>query len=131
MSLNNDIIKIHRTNDSNWGEDTAKDKLLKFFAKSKVSEKEAKRKMYYKYATEVANAIAELTGKGKKELEEKLHAIVLKHLRLEEKKEKEEAEKLESLSEEDIEKEYAKRKEKETAKAKGKKKGFAENENGE
>ncbi len=45
MSLNNDIIKIHRTNDSNWGEDTAKDKLLKFFAKSKVSEKEAKRKI--------------------------------------------------------------------------------------
>lgn len=79
----------------------------------RLAEKEAKRKMYYKYATEVAYAVAELTDGNKKEIEAKLHALVLKHLKLEEKKEQEEAKKIESLSEEDIEKEYAKRKEKE------------------
>ena len=100
----------------------------------KEAEKEAKKKMYYKYASEVAVAIAELTGKSKKEIEEKLHAMVLKHLKLEEKKEKEEAEKLNNLTEEEIEKEYEKRKakeKKEAEKAKPKKKKIIEVENGE
>jgi DNA topoisomerase-6 subunit B len=76
------------------------------------AEKEAKRKMYYKYASEVATAIAELTKKNKKEIEEKLHNIVLKHLKLEEQKEKELEAKGEP-TEEEIEKNFEKIKEKE------------------
>ena len=87
----------------------------------RMAEKEAKRKMYYKYATEVAYAVAELTDGNKKEIEAKLHALVLKHLKLEEKKEQEEAKKMENLSEDEIEKEYEKRKAKE--KKEGEKKG--------
>jgi len=79
----------------------------------KMAEKEAKRKMYYKYASEVATAIAELTEKKKEPIEKKLHEIVLKHLKLEEKKEAEEAKKMEGLTEEEIEREYEKKKAKE------------------
>ena len=88
------------------------------------AEKEAKRKMYYKYATEVAGAIADLTKKNRKQIEEKLHAMVLRHLKLEEQKEKAEEAKMESLDEEDIEKDYEKRKsrEKKEAEKKGAKK---------
>ncbi len=75
------------------------------------AEKEAKKKMFYKYATEVAIAVAELTRKNKKDIEEKLHALVLKHLKMEEQKEK--AEGKGELSEEEIEKEYEKRMERE------------------
>ncbi len=94
------------------------------------AEKEAKRKMYYKYATEVAIAVAELTHKNKKEIEEKLHALVLKHLKMEEQKEKA-AEAKGELSEEEVEKEYQKRmerekKEKEKKEKKGKKSAPAE-----
>ncbi len=78
----------------------------------RLAEKEAKRKMFYKYATEVAIAVAELTHKGKKDIEEKLHALVLKHLKLEEQKEKRQDAKGE-MSEEEIEKEYEKRMERE------------------
>lgn len=89
-------------------------KIYRFIGfQKRLAEKEAKRKMYYKYATEVAIAISILTGKPKKEIEEKLHAMVLKHLKLEEKKEAEEAKKLDNLTEEDIEKDYEKKKEKE------------------
>lgn len=91
------------------------------------AEKEAKRKMFYKYATEVAIAVSELTGKNRKDVEAKLHALVLKHLKLEEQKEKQEDAKSE-MSEEEIEKEYEKRKEKEKKEAakKPKKKGKLE-----
>ncbi len=89
------------------------------------AEKEAKRRMYYKYATEVAIAVAELTHRNKKEIEEELHALVLKHLKMEEQKEKQ-AEPKGEMSEEEIEKEYEKRmerekKEKEKKGKKGKK----------
>jgi len=89
------------------------------------AEKEAKRKMFYKYATEVAIAISELTGKNKKEIEAKLHALVLKHLKLEEQKEKSEGS---ELTEDEIEKDYEKRKDKEKKedKKKPKKKGKIE-----
>ncbi|MBI4210940.1 MAG: DNA topoisomerase VI subunit B [Candidatus Diapherotrites archaeon] len=76
------------------------------------AEKEAKRKMFYKYASEVAGAVADLTGKVKKEIEGKLHNLVLRHLKLEEQKEKQTEEKSE-LSEEEIEKDYEKHKDKE------------------
>ncbi|MEM4257171.1 MAG: DNA topoisomerase VI subunit B [Candidatus Diapherotrites archaeon] len=55
----------------------------------RAAEKEAKRKMYYKYATEIAIALSELTGKNRTQIENKLHNIVLKHLKLEEQKENE------------------------------------------
>lgn len=97
------------------------------------AEKEAKRKMFYKYATEIAIAIADLTHKNRKEIEEKLHALVLKHLKMEEQKEK--AEEKKEMSEQEIEKEYEKRmakekKEKEKQGKKGKKSGL-EGEEGE
>jgi len=59
--------------------------------------------MFYKYASEVAGAVADLTGKAKKEIEGKLHNLVLRHLKLEEQKEKQTGKKSE-LSEEEIEK---------------------------
>ena len=92
----------------------------------RLAEKEAKRKMFYKYATEVAYAVSELTGKTKKDIEQKLHSIVLKHLKLEEQKEKEMDQKSE-MSEEEIEKEYEKRKarEKKDSEKKQKKKGIS------
>ncbi len=93
-------------------------------------EKEAKKKMFYKYATEVAYAVGELTGKSKKDVETKLHALVLKHLKMEEQKEL--AGGKDEPSEEEIEKEFEKRKEKEKKKdKKGKKKGFEEAGEGE
>jgi len=87
------------------------------------AEKEAKRKMFYKYATEVAAAVADLTGKNKKTVEDKLHALVLKHLKMEEQKEKEMEAKGEA-PEEEIDEEYEKRKakEKKDADKKGNKK---------
>ncbi|VVB98851.1 Type 2 DNA topoisomerase 6 subunit B [uncultured archaeon] len=109
-------------------------KIYTFVGKQKrLAEKEAKRKMYYKYATEVAYAVAELTGKSKKDIEAKLHSIVLKHLKLEEQREKEALEKGE-MTEEEIEAEYEKRRAREKKEAekngKGKKSAAAE-ESGE
>ncbi len=98
------------------------------------AEKEAKKKMFYKYATEVALAVAELTGRKRNDVEEKLHALVLKHLKLEEQREKE-AEAKGEASEDEIEKNYERRKakekkeaEKKAAKAKGPIGGEAEGE---
>ncbi|HLC93295.1 MAG TPA: DNA topoisomerase VI subunit B [archaeon] len=96
----------------------------------RAAEKEAKRKMFYKYATEVASGVADLTGKAKKDVETKLHALVLKHLKMEEQKEKEMDEKGE-IPEDEIEKDYEKRKakeKKETDKKAKKKGGNAEGE---
>ena len=89
----------------------------------RAAEKEAKRKMFYKYATEVASGVADLTGKAKKDVETKLHALVLKHLKMEEQKEKEMEAKGEA-PEEEIDEEYEKRKakEKKDADKKGNKK---------
>ncbi|MDO8647255.1 MAG: DNA topoisomerase VI subunit B [Candidatus Diapherotrites archaeon] len=89
----------------------------------RMAEKEAKKKMYYKYATELAIAVAEMTGKDKADIEKKLHDIVLKHLKIEEAKEKAEEKKWDTISEDKIEKDFEKTKEKEKKKAlKGKKK---------
>jgi DNA topoisomerase-6 subunit B len=82
--------------------------------KRREAEKQAKRKLFMKYATEVAIALNVLTGKSVKLIEEKLHDIVLKRLKLEEKHEKELEE---EMSEEDLKKE-AKKTAKEKKKAK-------------
>ncbi len=86
--------------------------------KKREKEKQAKKKMYMKYAVEVAIALSELTGKNKQEIEKKLLNTVLKRLKMEEQEEKKE------LSDEQIEKEVekeAKKKEKAEEKKKGKK----------
>ena len=58
-----------------------------------------------------AGAIAELTGKKKEDIEKKLHAIVLKHLKIEEAKEAKQLE--EEPTEEEVEKAFEKRQAKE------------------
>ena len=63
-----------------------------------------------------------MTGKNKVEIEKKLHEIVLKHLKIEEAKEKAEEAKWDNLTEEEIEKENKKVKDKEDKKAAKKKK---------
>ncbi|PJA19353.1 MAG: DNA topoisomerase VI subunit B, partial [Candidatus Diapherotrites archaeon CG_4_10_14_0_2_um_filter_31_5] len=70
--------------------------------KKKLKEKEAKKRTYLKYAVEVAYAIGELTGKKKEEIQKKLHDIVLKRLKLEEKEEQKE------LSDDEVDKEIEK-----------------------
>jgi DNA topoisomerase-6 subunit B len=70
--------------------------------KKKLKEKEMKKRIYLKYAVEVAIALSELTGKKKEDIEKKLHNIVLKRLKLEEQEEEKE------LSDEEIEKEMEK-----------------------
>ncbi len=98
-------------------------RIFRFIGHQKrLAEKEKKRKMYYKYATELAAALAELTGKSKESMEKKLHAIVLKHLKMEEEREKTEAQKLEAMGEEEIDKEYEKRKAREKKSEEKKKK---------
>ena len=84
--------------------------------------------MYYKYATEIAIAIADMTGKNKADIEKKLHEIVLKHLKIEEAKEKAEEAKWDNLTEEEIEKENQKPKAKEDKKGKKDGKGKKEEE---
>lgn len=78
--------------------------------------KQEKRKLFYKYATEVSLAVGELTGKKAETIEKKLHEIVLKRLKLEEKMEKQETE----PSEDEVQKEFEKqqKKEKKTAEKK-------------
>ncbi|MBI5554019.1 MAG: DNA topoisomerase VI subunit B [Candidatus Diapherotrites archaeon] len=91
--------------------------------RKREEEKQKKRKLFYKYATEVAIGLAELTGKKKEEIEAKLHDIVLRHLKLEEAQEAKQQQKGSELSEEEVEKEYQKRVQKEEKeKAKKKKK---------
>ncbi|MFA4854967.1 MAG: DNA topoisomerase VI subunit B [archaeon] len=93
--------------------------------KRREAEKQAKKKVFLKYATEVAIALHDLTGKPVKAIESKLHEIVMKRLKLEEKQEKEvEAE----LTDEELEKD-AKKEAKE--KKKGKKRKSALKEEGE
>ncbi|MDD5163805.1 MAG: DNA topoisomerase VI subunit B, partial [Candidatus ainarchaeum sp.] len=93
--------------------------------KRRLQEKELKKKLFLKYATEVANALHELTGKKKDEIEKKFHAIVLKKLKLEEKMEKD----LEQKSDEEIAAELEKEAEKE--KKSKKKKSSVKEENSE
>ena len=90
--------------------------------KRREAEKQAKKKLFMKYATEVAIALHDLTGKGVKEIEKKLHDIVLKRLKLEEKQEKQLAE---EVSDAELEKE-AKKEAKEKKKAGQKKSRLAE-----
>jgi DNA topoisomerase-6 subunit B len=67
-------------------------KIYRFVAgKRRQAEKEAKKKIFLKYATEIALAIEVLTGANPKTTEKKLHEIVHKRLKLEEKQEKKEA----------------------------------------
>ncbi|MFH1663780.1 MAG: DNA topoisomerase VI subunit B [archaeon] len=84
--------------------------------KKREKEKEAKKRMYMKYAIEVANALSELTKKDNKEIEKKLLNIVLKRLKIDEQKEKTE------LSDEEVEKEMEKEAKK-AEKAEGKNTG--------
>ncbi len=72
-------------------------------------EKQAKKKLYMKYAVEVAYAVSELTKKPKKEIEKRLLNTVLKRLKLEEK----EDEKMNKKSDEEVEKEIEKKHKKE------------------
>ena len=66
-------------------------KIYRFIGgKRREAEKQEKRRLFYKYATEVAIAISELTGEKKDFVEKKLHDIVLKRLKLDEKLEAEE-----------------------------------------
>jgi DNA topoisomerase VI subunit B len=87
-------------------------------------EKQKKRKLFYKYATEVANAVGELTGKNSAEIKTRLHKIILNYLKMEEAQEEKLKEKMsEDASEEEVEKHYEKQvaKEKKEKEKKGKK----------
>lgn len=87
--------------------------------KRREKEKQEKKRMYLKYATEVALAVSELTGKPKTEIEKKLLNTVLKRLKLEEEEDK----KILEASDEEIEKQLEKEAKKEEKKKekKGKK----------
>ncbi len=89
--------------------------------KRREAEKQAKKKIFMKYATEVALALNVLTEKPVKTIEAKLHEIVLKRLKLEEKKEKQLEE---EMSDAELEKE--RKKEAKETKKKKKKGSFAE-----
>jgi len=81
-------------------------KIYRFIAgRRRDAEKLEKKKLFLKYATEIAIGLHDLTGKDTKEIEKKLHEIVLKKLKLEEQKEDDLAE---ELSEEELEKESKK-----------------------
>jgi len=86
--------------------------------KRKEKEKQEKKRMYMKYAVEVAYAVSLLTGKEKKSIEKKLLDIVLKKLKLEEQEEK----RIEEESDEELEKEIEKELKKQNKEAPGKKK---------
>ncbi|MEW6294900.1 MAG: DNA topoisomerase VI subunit B [Candidatus Diapherotrites archaeon] len=86
--------------------------------KRKEKEKQEKKRMYMKYAIEVAYAVSALTGKEKKSIEKKLLDIVLKKLKLEEQEEK----RIEEESDEELEKEIEKELKKQKKEGKGKKK---------
>ncbi len=81
-------------------------KIYRYIAgRRRDAEKLEKKKLFLKYATEIAIGLHDLTGKDVKEIEKKLHDIVLKKLKLEEQKEDDLAE---ELSEEELEKESKK-----------------------
>ncbi len=90
--------------------------------------KQEKKRIYQKYAIEVAIAVGELTEKDPKQIEHKLLETVAKRLRLDEAQEK----KLEEESDEELQKELEKlsKKEKEMKGEKGKKKKTKNDENG-
>ena len=96
--------------------------------KRREAEKQAKRKLFMKYATEVAIALNVLTGKGAKLIEEKLHDIVLKRLKLDEKKEKELEE---EMNDEQLEKEAKKAAKEKKKEKKGKRKSALAEKGGE
>ncbi len=84
--------------------------------KRREEEKQKKRKLFMKYATEVAIGLHELTGEKKDSIEKKLHDIVLHRLKIDEAKD--EAEDVpEEMTDEELKKEAEKEK-----KEKGKKK---------
>jgi DNA topoisomerase-6 subunit B len=91
-------------------------KIYRYVAgKRREAEKQAKKKIFLKYATEVAIALGELTGKNVKNIESKLHEIVARRLKLEE---KQDAKIAGEMNDEEIEKERKKE-----AREKKKKKG--------
>ena len=84
-------------------------KIFKFIGqKRREEEKEKKRRLFYKHASEVAAAIAKLTGKSREPIEKKLHSIVLARLRLDEAHDA--ALNGEEASEEEVGEDYEKRK---------------------
>jgi DNA topoisomerase-6 subunit B len=104
-------------------------KIYRYVAlKKREEEKQQKRKLFMKYATEVANAVHELTGEKKEIIQKKLLDIVLHRLKIEEEQAAKETVP-EEISEEELEKE-AKKEKKEKAK-KGKKKSRLSEESGE
>lgn len=99
-------------------------KIYRYVAmKRREEEKQQKRKLFMKYATEVAGGIHELTGEKKETIQKKLLDIVLHRLKIEEEQAAKE-EVPEELSEEELQKESQKTK-KEKGKTKGKKSRLA------
>jgi len=94
--------------------------------KRREAEKQAKKKVFLKYATEVAIALNELTGKPVKTIEAKLHEIVLKRLKLEEKQEQKEIAEQNGKAEEEKKEGKGEEGKKEPAKKEEKKKGGKE-----
>ncbi|MEK6973275.1 MAG: DNA topoisomerase VI subunit B [archaeon] len=93
--------------------------------KEKEKIKQEKKRVFMKYAIEVAKAVGELTKKDPAKIEKKLLDIVIKRLKLEEEQEKKEEEALEEEDDEKLEKELdklVKKKEAEEKKVKGGKK---------
>lgn len=91
-------------------------KIYRFVAgKRREAEKQEKRRLFYKYATEIAIALSALTGKKKEDIEKKLHLVVLRKLKIDELREKEENN---DLTDEEIEKKMDKEKKKKAKKEK-------------
>ncbi|PIU21142.1 MAG: DNA topoisomerase VI subunit B [Candidatus Diapherotrites archaeon CG08_land_8_20_14_0_20_34_12] len=93
--------------------------------KEKEKIKQEKKRVFMKYAIEVARAVGELTKKDPAKIEKKLLDIVIKRLKLEEEQEKKEEAALEEEDDEKLEKELeklVKKKDAEEKKIKGGKK---------
>lgn len=102
-------------------------KIYRYVAmKKREEEKQQKRKLFTKYATEVAAGLQELTKEKKDTIEKKLLQIVLQRLKIEEEQMVKE-EIPEELSEEELENQ-AKKEKKEKEKKKGKKKRLSAEE---
>lgn len=85
--------------------------------KRREEEKQKKRKLFMKYATEVAIGLSELTGEKKTDIEKRLHDIVLSRLKIEEEKMANE-EIPEEMSDEELAKEAEKEKKEKSKKKK-------------
>ncbi len=84
--------------------------------KKREEEKQRKRKLFNKYAREVAIAVSELTKKPVEPIEKKLLEIIVKRLKIEEEKDEREKQKWANKTAEDIQKDYEKKIEKEKKK---------------